>query len=252
MLADPLLAPVVTPERGRELLGTPRAGRTEPVPEPVPDLDPPGLGWLAARDGWWGEGYRLVLVEGVAPEQLVELFGHEDQSGLAAPATADELRDRRIEVGNRRAGNPWDDRALMTVGRAGSGWSFAFAGEYAPPDADRLRSPAVPASRATPDGRAVALWCTPGREPQAHEPAGPFAFHVSVARGGELEYAVTVEPPRRAAPRRSTLPWTVSARCPMPSIRTGCRPRPPSPPGPVARARPSTDASSRRSPTSSA
>lgn len=197
LLADPLLAPVVTPERSRELLTTPRAGRTGPMPEPVPDLDPPGLDWLATPDGWWRDGYRLVLVEGVDPERLVELIGHEDQDGLAAPATADELRHRRIESGNRRAGNPWDDRALMTVGRAGNGWSFAFADEYASPNADHLRSPAVPASRATPDGLAVALWCTPGPEPQGDEPTGPFSFHVSVARGGELAYALTVEPPRR-------------------------------------------------------
>ncbi|NUP31056.1 MAG: SMI1/KNR4 family protein, partial [Streptomycetaceae bacterium] len=195
LLADPLLAPVVTRERGRELLATPRAGRTGPVPEPVPDLDPPGLDWLATRGGGWGEGYRFVLVEGVAPERLVELIGHEDQDGLATPTTAHELHYRRHESGNRRAGNPWDDRALAMVGRAGPGWSFAFAYEYAPPNADRLRSPAVPASLATPDGRAVAVWCTSGRRPQTQERAEPFSFHVSVARGGELEGALTVEPP---------------------------------------------------------
>jgi len=202
LLADPLLAPVVTPERGRELLATPRAGRAGSMPEPVPDLDPPGLGWLATREGWWGKGYRLVLIEGVDPERLVELIGHQDQDGLAAPATAHELRRRRRESGNRRAGNPWDDRALMTVGRAAAGWSFAFTDEYASANADRLRSPAVPASRATPDGRAVALWCTFGRRPRAHEPAESFSFHVSVARGGELEYALTVEPPERGTEPR--------------------------------------------------
>lgn len=206
LLADPLLAPVVTRERGQELLATPRAGRPGPMPEPVPDLDPPGLDWLAAREGWWREGYRLVLVEGVDPERLVELIGHEEQDGLAAPATAHELRYRRTDSGNRRAGNPWDDRALMTVGRAGPGWSFAFAHEYAPPDADRLRSPAVPASLATPDGRAVAVWCTTGRQPPAQGPAEQFSFHISVARGGELEGALTVESPHHGTePQRPPL-----------------------------------------------
>ncbi|WP_436790943.1 hypothetical protein [Yinghuangia sp. YIM S10712] len=49
LLADPLLAPVITLERGKELLGTPRAGRTEPAPDPTEDLDPTGLAWLASE-----------------------------------------------------------------------------------------------------------------------------------------------------------------------------------------------------------
>jgi hypothetical protein len=35
--------PLVTPERGREFLATPRAGEMGAAPEPVSDLDPPGL-----------------------------------------------------------------------------------------------------------------------------------------------------------------------------------------------------------------
>ncbi|MFG3153381.1 SMI1/KNR4 family protein [Streptomyces sp. NPDC048219] len=67
LLADPVLGPVVTPERGRELLATPRAGRSGTAPAPVADLDPPGLRWLAdtPRRNAAYDSYRCLWVEGV-------------------------------------------------------------------------------------------------------------------------------------------------------------------------------------------
>ncbi|MFE2869504.1 SMI1/KNR4 family protein [Embleya sp. NPDC059259] len=196
LLADPLLAPVITPERGRELLATPRAGRAGVPPEPVPDRDPEGLDWLAGETWPFRGGYRFVLVEGIEPARLVDLFGHEEQNGLAAPATSNELNERRRQSEHRRSADPWDDRAVMVVGRTGApGWGFAFAPESAGPDADRLRSPAARASRSASGARAVVVWCVPGSRREDGGPWEPPAFHLSMARDGEIGYALTVTMP---------------------------------------------------------
>ncbi len=42
-VADPLLGPLLTPERSRELLSTPRGGQPGEASSPPPVLDPPGL-----------------------------------------------------------------------------------------------------------------------------------------------------------------------------------------------------------------
>ncbi|MGW7629439.1 SMI1/KNR4 family protein [Streptomyces griseoincarnatus] len=187
LLADPVLGPVVTQERGRELLATPRAGRTGAVPEPVPDLDPPGLGWLAESRRWnapYGS-YRCLWVEGVEPEALPGLVGEEAGAGLTAPPVRPagwfphDVRRQRDESA------PWEDRAVVAVGRTGSGWAFGFD------PAARTRgpghffvSPAAEASRG--GGRAVVLWMRRGRDDL------PAVFHLSVAERGEALYAFTV------------------------------------------------------------
>ncbi|MGA5147630.1 SMI1/KNR4 family protein [Streptomyces griseoincarnatus] len=187
LLADPVLGPVVTRERGRELLATPRAGRRGTAPEPVPDLDPPGLGWLAESRRWnapYGS-YRCLWVEGVEPEALPGLVGEEAGAGLTAPPVRPagwfphDVRRQRDESA------PWEDRAVVAVGRTGSGWAFGFD------PAARTRgpghffvSPAAEASRG--GGRAVVLWMRRGRDDL------PAVFHLSVAERGEVRYAFTV------------------------------------------------------------
>ncbi|RMI91646.1 hypothetical protein BIU87_01170 [Streptomyces sp. ZS0098] len=187
VLADPVLGPVVTQERGRELLATPRAGRRGTAPEPVPDLDPPGLGWLAESRRWnapYGS-YRCLWVEGVEPEALPGLVGEEAGAGLTAPPVRPagwfphDVRRQRDESA------PWEDRAVVAVGRTGSGWAFGFD------PAARTRgpghffvSPAAEASRG--GGRAVVLWIRRGRDDL------PAVFHLSVAERGEVLYAFTV------------------------------------------------------------
>ncbi len=187
VLADPVLGPVVTQERGRELLATPRAGRRGTAPEPVPDLDPPGLGWLAESRRWnapYGS-YRCLWVEGVEPEALPGLVGEEAGAGLTAPPVRPagwfphDVRRQRDESA------PWEDRAVVAVGRTGSGWAFGFD------PAARTRgpghffvSPAAEASRG--GGRAVVLWMRRGRDDL------PAVFHLSVAERGEVLYAFTV------------------------------------------------------------
>ncbi|MGA5258713.1 SMI1/KNR4 family protein [Streptomyces sp. OS603R] len=187
LLADPVLGPVVTQERGRELLATPRAGRTGTVPEPVPDLDPPGLSWLAESRRWnapYGS-YRCLWVEGVEPDALPGLVGEDRGAGLTAPPVRPagwfphDVRRQRDESA------PWEDRAVVAVGRTGSGWAFGFD------PAARTRgpghffvSPAAEASRG--GGRAVVLWMRRGRDDL------PAVFHLSVAERGEVLYAFTV------------------------------------------------------------
>ncbi|CAL9400579.1 MULTISPECIES: SMI1/KNR4 family protein [unclassified Streptomyces] len=187
LLADPVLGPVVTRERGRELLATPRAGRAGVAPEPVPDLDPPGLSWLAEAQRWnapYGS-YRCLWVEGVEPEALPGLVGQNAGAGLTAPPVRPagwfphDVRRQRDDSA------PWEDRAVVGVGRTGSGWAFGFdpaAGVRGP---GRLFvSPAIEASRG--GGRAVVLWIRRGRDDL------PALFHLSVAERGEELYAYTL------------------------------------------------------------
>ncbi|MFI2506313.1 SMI1/KNR4 family protein [Streptomyces sp. NPDC018972] len=186
LLGDPVLGPVVTRERGLELLATPRAGRPGPVPDPVPDLDPPGLCWLAETLRWnapYGS-YRCLWVEGAEPEALPGLVGEDGGAGLTAPPLRPDgwfpydVRKQRDESA------PWEDRAVVAVGRTGSGWAFGH--DTAPRTStpgDFFVSPAAAASR---DGRAVVLWAHRTRD------GGLTLFHLSVAERGEELYAYTL------------------------------------------------------------
>ncbi|MFF3617044.1 SMI1/KNR4 family protein [Streptomyces sp. NPDC002580] len=187
LLADPVLGPLVTPERGREILATPRAGERGPAPEHGPDLDPPGLGWLAepAVGRQPPHGYRCVWVEGIDPAELPALIG-EEGAALSAPTSQREMfRNRSRARSREREGvEPWEDRAVVAVGRTAEGWAFAFDGEARSLN-DRFRSPA---SAASSSGRAVVVWY----EPRGSFPDHAAAFHLSVAEHGEELYAFTV------------------------------------------------------------
>ncbi|MER7760167.1 SMI1/KNR4 family protein [Streptomyces sp. NPDC097619] len=185
LLADPVLGPLVTPERGRELLSIPRSGETGPPPEPLPGLDPPGLLWLTSTAGSRSPegGYRCVWVEGADPAVLPELIGAE---GAALTPPTGRFGSWRVFRRPPREEVPvWEDRALVAVGRTAGGWAFAFDGDGARLD-DRFVSPAPAASTA---GRAVVVW----REPRHGFADGtPPAFHLSVAEGGREVFAFTV------------------------------------------------------------
>lgn len=180
-VADPVLGPLLTPERGRELLSTPRAGQAGGEPQPTAGLDPAGLAWLAEPDpGNHLTSYRFVLVEGVEPEDLPGRLAGGDGTALHEPLTRGEARRRSLE--NRTEFSSYDDRALMAVGRAGTGWSFAFDGDPAPFNGHRFVSPAASAGAGT---RAVVVWS--GLRTHLGDPF----FHLSVARDGVEEYAFT-------------------------------------------------------------
>ncbi|MFD7069095.1 SMI1/KNR4 family protein [Streptomyces sp. NPDC059913] len=181
-LADPLLGPLLTPERGRELLSTPRGGQRGASPARTAGLDPEGLAWLADPDSHdRPSSYRFVLLEGVAPADLPGRLADGEGAGLEAPMTSAETR--RHAFHGRWEFSSYDDRALVAVGRAGDCWSFAFDGDPARFDTDRFVSPAVAASTGT---RAVVVWCGSPR-PGHGEPI----LHLSVARDCVEQYAFT-------------------------------------------------------------
>ncbi|MFD7992050.1 SMI1/KNR4 family protein [Streptomyces mexicanus] len=186
LLADPVLGPLVTAERGREILATPRAGERGPAPEPVPDLDPPGLAWLtrpAAHEPF--NGYRCLWVEGLDPAALPALIGADD-AALTAPTQGRTPAWRALAIRAREGAEPWEDRAVVAVGRTGEGWAFAFDGH----SGHRLNQFFLsPAAAASASGRAVVVW----RDPRSSSPdRHPAAFHLSVAERGRELYAFTV------------------------------------------------------------
>ncbi|MGZ9932638.1 SMI1/KNR4 family protein [Streptomyces sp. NC-S4] len=182
-LADPLLGSLLTPERGRELLSTPRGGQSGEAPSPSAGIDPDGLAWLADLDPHGSlTSYRFVLVEGVEPEDLPGRLADGDEAVLGDPVTYDEARSRLIN--GQREFSSYDDKALMAVGRAGAGWSFAFDGNPPYFDPRRFVSPA-PAAASGAGTRAVVVWC--GLRDWRGEPF----FHLSMARDGAERYAFT-------------------------------------------------------------
>ncbi|MET7480138.1 SMI1/KNR4 family protein [Streptomyces sp. NPDC005648] len=196
LTADPILGPVLTPDRGRELLATPRAGQPGEAPTPAADQDPAGMAWLADGDpGNFLVSYRFLLVEGVEPAELPALVGAEDGTALNEPTT---LWDAARRFRRERDGSAWADEALTAVGRAGAEWSFAFEpGPGAGFDERRFVCPGIPASRGT---RAVTVWS---------EPVGGVRrglFHLSVAENGEESYAITVRGGAGAISSRGNVP----------------------------------------------
>jgi hypothetical protein len=124
-VADSVLGPLLTPERGRELLSTPRGGQAGEAPRPAAGLDPGNLAWLAEPDpGNNRTSYRFVLVEGVKPEELPGRLANGDGTVLNEPMTFWEARHRSLH--NQREFSSYDDRALMAVGRAGTGWWASY------------------------------------------------------------------------------------------------------------------------------
>ncbi|MEU9155620.1 SMI1/KNR4 family protein [Streptomyces sp. NPDC048417] len=181
LCADPLLGPLITPERGRELLATPRAGQPGDAPPRTADLEPPGLAWAADGDpGNFLTSYRFLLVEGVAPAELPALLGEGEATVLNDPSTLWEARSRFRGGADTP---PWADQPLMAVGRAGPGWSFAFApspgGRF---DERWFVSPGLAASAGT---RVVTVWSESGH-------GRPAVFHLSVAEDGEERYGCTL------------------------------------------------------------
>ncbi|AIA08089.1 SMI1/KNR4 family protein [Streptomyces noursei] len=188
LLADPILGPLITPERGREMLATPRTGETGPTPEPVPDLDPPGLVWLTepSANRQPHNGYRCVWVEGIAPTDLPALIG-EEAAELSAPIDPRDATWRAPRPHEREGVELWEDRAVVAVGRTAEGWAFAFDGFSGHRLNTLFQSPARAASSS---GRAVVVWRDPRRRSPGDDPS---AFHLSVADGGKELYAFTVQ-----------------------------------------------------------
>ncbi|MFF1476793.1 SMI1/KNR4 family protein [Streptomyces sp. NPDC058301] len=185
LLADSVLGPVLTPERGRVLLATPRGaaasagGSSTPSPAPLPDVD--GLGWLAVAQGTWG-GFRLVLVEGVQPEELHRRIG---VGGPLLPALRAWDGDTWRRSPDART---WENRVVVRTGCAGADWTFGHAGTGLDARRDRFVSPGVAASHGT---RALTLVLD---RAVAHDDGdGRGTFHFSLARDGRVVHSLTVQ-----------------------------------------------------------
>ncbi|MFD9407437.1 SMI1/KNR4 family protein [Streptomyces sp. NPDC059989] len=184
LLADPYLGPVLTPERGRVLLATPRGpGASAPALPTSAPAPVDGLGWLADDPR---EGFRMVLIAGVEPSEVPHRLGTGDAPVRPALTVWDA---RRAE---RPGGEPWEDRTTARFGAAGEGWVFAHSGRGVDAAQERFSSPAVEASRGT---RALTLTYEPERG--TGHPAG---FHLSCTENGEPRYGLTV---RGGAPTTS-------------------------------------------------
>ncbi|WJV50617.1 SMI1/KNR4 family protein [Streptomyces flavofungini] len=211
LLADPLLGPLLTPERGRVLLSTPRGEEaTGAVPAAV-DQDRPGLAWLAEQPQGHSHrpAYRFVLVEGVEPAALPALLGADEGAELRVPMREWDARRTPRPDG---VSSSYDDKALVSVGRAGDGWSFAVDREPQPFHDVRFVSPAVAASRY---GRAVVVWA----EPDAFDRGA--LFHLSVAAHGAERYAFTVFGER--CERSGEIPRELLPEHLFPEVRDGGR-----------------------------
>ncbi|SCG08375.1 hypothetical protein GA0115259_112854 [Streptomyces sp. MnatMP-M17] len=201
LLTDPLLGPVITPERGRYILETPRGeGREEGVMESEEPGGPgepafDGLAWLA-DDGQERGSYRFLLVEDISPEDLAVRIAREPGRPVTSSAPADE----------REAGQ------AARIGWCGgdSGWSFAFVsddmGQVGPEGQRRAEGPdrseglepfpAVgPSDTARELGEiaslgtaSVMVWVERGSESQEI----PGTFHFSYAEDGERRYGFTM------------------------------------------------------------
>ncbi|MFB7271888.1 SMI1/KNR4 family protein [Streptomyces sp. NPDC056244] len=192
LLADPFLGPVITPERGRYILETPRGEQREEgvvASGEVFASDGDGLGWLA-DDGEQGGSYRFVLVEGISPEELAVRIGQgpgEEGPGEEGPLSA-----------------PADEREAGDAARIGScggdsGWSFAFESRRDADFAESLQESlhqshqeSFPAGglgeKASRGTASVTVWVERGSE--AEEEAG--TFHFSYAEDGRRQYGFTV------------------------------------------------------------
>ncbi|MFJ2647069.1 SMI1/KNR4 family protein [Streptomyces sp. NPDC087420] len=178
LLADPILGPVITPERGGYLLETPRGGgrggghdggawdAAGLVSREI------GLTWLADHVAQPGD-YRFVLVRGVSPEEVAARVG---EGPLLPPSDEGDVR--------RRSFGP-DGRPVVRVGSAGEGWSFAYGTVLEPFGSGRLNDPGERASRGT---EAVTIWVERGDTSAGR----PGVFYFSCAEDGERGYGFTV------------------------------------------------------------
>ncbi|MFC8076797.1 SMI1/KNR4 family protein [Streptomyces sp. NPDC057307] len=188
LLADPVLGPIVTPERGRRVLSTPRgagaAGPAERDSGARPAAVADGLAWLADR-ARRRRSYRFLLAEGVSPTELAERLGG---GALLPPCNGAET-------------NPWHGPARDAPHRIGScgggggdggqdrgaGWSFVFGDGRESFRPGRVSPLGERASR--DGGRSVLVWCETSDEKSE---AFPDAFHFSYCEDGRERYGFTV------------------------------------------------------------
>ncbi|WP_406277593.1 SMI1/KNR4 family protein [Embleya sp. NBC_00896] len=137
LLADPYLAPLITPERARLLLTTPRPGRPAAVLDEPPARD--GITWL--QQPQLGFSYCITFTRDLGPRQLAERLGVDPSAVTPPPCTS---RTAAMSLFHDR------EEDQVRVGECGNGWSFAIEN-----NTDRLE-------RGEPPFPGVTLWVTGG------------------------------------------------------------------------------------------
>ncbi|MET9483560.1 SMI1/KNR4 family protein [Streptomyces sp. NPDC006638] len=192
LLADPILGPVITPERGRYLLETPRGGGQGGGEARGPgggqgdgqgrgEWDAAGLvsrevglSWLADHVEQPGD-YRFVLVRDVSPEEVAARVG---EGPLLPPSDEADVQGRPFGPDGRPP-------VVVRVGSAGEGWSFAYGTVLEPFASGRLNDPGERASRGT---EAVTIWVERGDTSAGR----PGVFYLSCAEDGRRVYGFAV------------------------------------------------------------
>jgi hypothetical protein len=113
LLADPLLGPLITPERARQLLTTPRPGTALTLPPYEPPQD--GITWLpdSRRPG---RTFCVTFTRTMDARGLARSLGADEGSVMPPPITAKAQMALFRET----------ERGIVRVGTCGNGWSFAI------------------------------------------------------------------------------------------------------------------------------
>ncbi|WP_329120469.1 SMI1/KNR4 family protein [Streptomyces sp. NBC_01465] len=174
LLADPYLGPLITPERARSILTTPREGGSldvEPTPAPSDGID-----WLPTHV--FSSSYALTFTRAHTAQELARRLGADPDSVLPAPAVS---RSRL-----RQAFTPNRERPTAVFGSCGNGWSFALENTGDRPATGDLSVPGVTIWQRRSD--ALHVTCTgPGGEELctlAVEPGFPGHYAGTLSRTG--------------------------------------------------------------------
>lgn len=130
---------------------------------------------------WAWRGCRLVLVEGVRPDELHRRMG---VGGPLLPALRAWDADTRHCSPDAQT---WEGRAVVRTGCSGTGWTFAYSGAALDARAARFASPAVAASHGT---RALTLVIDHGFANRDGDGRAE-SFHFSLAEDGQVVHSLT-------------------------------------------------------------
>ncbi|MCX5192755.1 SMI1/KNR4 family protein [Streptomyces sp. NBC_00249] len=178
LMADPFLAPLITPERARRILTTPRPGTAVAAgPAEAASEDPSGL----LEGGWHTSAVCLTFARATEPRKLAIRLGAGPEPVRPSPDSLGAALFFRPEGTDR------PDRSMLHLGVAAGGWSFVAEASARPVAPSEPPVPGISLWRTYPDepvqvryadqdGRVVWSLTAP--------PEGPYDADGPVVRGG--------------------------------------------------------------------
>ncbi|UGQ09072.1 SMI1/KNR4 family protein [Yinghuangia sp. ASG 101] len=113
LLADPRLAPIITPDRARLILSTPRPWAAAGVP--LPDTTHgDGLTWLLDAQF---HSYCITFTQALDVPQLAEHLGVDPAAAVPPPSIPNAAQAKAFRI---------QDGTVVAVGSTGNGWTFAI------------------------------------------------------------------------------------------------------------------------------